>query len=163
MNYLINKLLYVYLLSLIPSFEGRYAIVVGSVLKLSPFLNLFVATLGIITLSVILPHLLPLIDNVALKLMGSRSRILRSAANLYIKYVGRIRRKSEKYVRRYGYLGLIFFVAVPLPGTGVWTGSLAAYIFGMEKKKTVISLFIGGFLSNIITFIPTYFGQALHL
>ena len=162
MSYLINKLLYIYLLSLIPSFEGRYAIVVGGVIKLNPFLSLITATLGVITLSIILPYSLPLIDNIALKLVGSKSRILRSAANLYIKYVSRIRRKSEKHIRKYGYLGLILFVAVPLPGTGVWTGSLAAYLFGMNKKETIISLFIGGLLSNTITFIPTYFGQALH-
>jgi len=162
LSYLINKLLYIYLLSLIPSFEGRYAIVVGGVIKLNPFLSLITATLGITTLSIILPYSLPLIDNIALKLMGSRSRILRSSANLYMRYVSRIRRKSEKYIRKYGYPGLILFVAVPLPGTGVWTGSLAAYIFGMNRKGTIISLFIGGLLSNIITFIPTYFGQALH-
>jgi uncharacterized membrane protein len=162
LSYLIKELLYIYLLSLIPSFEGRYAIVVGDVMGLNPFLVLVTATLGVTTLSIVLPLILPLIDNIALKLSESRSRILRSAANLYMRYVSRIRRKSEKHIRKYGYLGLILFVAVPLPGTGVWTGSLAAYLFGMNKKKTIISLFIGGLLSNIITFIPTYFGRALH-
>ena len=161
MSYLSNMLLYIYMLSLIPSFEGRYAIIIGSAIKLNPFLSLIAATLGIITLSIILPYSLPLIDNIALKLMNSKFRILRSTTNLYIRYVNRIRRKSRKHIHKYGYLGLILFVAVPLPGTGVWTGSLAAYLFGMKKKETIISLFIGGLLSNIITFIPTYFGQTL--
>ena len=161
MSYPINALLYIYMLSLIPSFEGRYAIIVGSVIKLNPFLSLITASLGIVTLSIILPYSLPLIDNIALKLMNSKFKILRSTANLYVRYVNRIRGKSGKHIHKYGYLGLILFVAVPLPGTGVWTGSLAAYLFGMKKKETIISLFIGGLLSNIITFIPTYFGQAL--
>ncbi len=162
MSYLISKLLYIYLLSLIPSFEGRYAIVVGGVMNLNPLLTLITATLAIATLSIILPYTLPAIDDVAVKLTHSKYRVLRRAAGLYMKYVMRVRRKSERHIRKYGYLGLILFVAIPLPGTGVWTGSIAAYLFGMNKKGTIISLFIGGLLSNIITFIPTYFGQALH-
>ena len=73
------------MLSLIPSFEDRYAIVIGGVIKLNPFLSLITVTLGIITLSTILPYSLTLIDNIALKPMDSRFKISRSTGNLYIK------------------------------------------------------------------------------
>ena len=41
-------------------------------------------------------------------------------------------RKHEKRYEKYGALFLLFFVAIPLPGTGVWTGSVAAFLFGIR-------------------------------
>ncbi len=74
---------------------------------------------------------------------------LRKIARLYIYYVERVRKKAHSYVEKWGFIGLTVFVAVPpLPGTGVWTGgALAAYLFGIEKKRTVPALILGGLLS----------------
>jgi uncharacterized membrane protein len=157
----LTDLVYVYLLSLIPSFEGRYALLAGIAMGLSPELSLLVATLGVITLSLILPLALPLLDDLMASLAGSGHTSLRSAAAIYLKYVKRVRERSKRYIRRYGLLGLIIFVAIPFPGTGVWTGSLAAYLFGMDRKSSAISLMIGGLISNAIMFVPAF--TAIHL
>lgn len=148
----VNGLLEVFLLSLLPTFEGRYAIVYGIGRGYSLSGTLIMASLGVLLLSLTLPLLLPLIDWVMLKLEDTP---LGKFAELYLKYVERVRRKAHPYVEKWGFLGLIVFVAIPLPGTGVWTGSLAAYIFGMEKRKTIPALIIGGLLSILITLIPS--------
>lgn len=147
-----NGLFYIFLLSLIPTFEGRYAIIVGIGKGYSLIDVLLVASLGILLLSIALPLALPFIDIVMLRLKGTP---LKRFAEFYLAYVGRVRRKAHSYIDRWGFFGLLLFVALPLPGTGVWTGSLAAYIFGIEKRKTIPALLIGGLLSILITLIPS--------
>lgn len=59
-------------------------------------------------------------------------------------------------VTRYQYLGLMIFVAIPLPGTGGWTGALAAAFLDMPLRKAIPSMFLGvliaGFLVTGITY-----------
>lgn len=147
-----NKFVEIFMLSLIPTFEGRYAIVYGIGRGYPVAGTLIFASLGVLLLSVALPLLLPLIDLVMLKLENTP---LGKFAELYLRYVERVRRKAHPYVERWGFPGLIIFVAIPLPGTGVWTGSLAAYIFGMEKRRTMAALLLGGLLSILITLVPS--------
>ena len=63
--------------------------------------------------------------------------------------------KGQK-VTKYKYLGLLLFVAIPLPGTGAWTGSLAAAFLDMPLRKALPSIFAGiviaGFAISILTF-----------
>ncbi|HDG63964.1 ligand-binding protein SH3 [Thermococci archaeon] len=147
-----DGMLEIFLLSLVPTFEGRYAIVYGIGRGYSIPGTLIMASLGILVLSLVLPIVLPVIDWVMLKLEGTS---LRKFAELYLRYIGRVRRKAHPYVERWGFLGLVVFVAIPLPGTGVWTGSLAAYIFGIEKREAILALIIGGLLSIVITLLPS--------
>ncbi|MDQ7792319.1 MAG: small multi-drug export protein [Clostridia bacterium] len=56
----------------------------------------------------------------------------------------RTRRKSEP-IQRYGYLGLLLIVAIPLPATGAWTGSIAAWLLGLPIGKSLAAV-IGGIL-----------------
>ncbi len=148
-------LIYTYLLSLVPSFEGRYALIVGIALGLNPIHSFIMASLGVLTLSVVLPTLLPFIDELMERLTTSKYFIIRKLALTYTTYLEKVRTKSRNYVKKWGFLGLIAFVAVPLPGTGVWTGALAAYILGIERLRSIRALIIGGLLSNIITLLPT--------
>jgi uncharacterized membrane protein len=147
----LNNLLEVFLLSLIPTFEGRYAIVYGIGRGYPLWGTLLAAALGVLLLSLVLPAVLPYIDRLMLWLDGTP---LRKVAHLYLYYIERVRKKVHPYVEKWGFIGLTIFVAVPLPGTGVWTGALAAYIFAVEKKQTVPALILGGLLSMAITLGP---------
>ncbi|MCD6428498.1 MAG: COG2426 family protein [Desulfurococcales archaeon] len=138
-------------LSLIPSFEGRYALLVGIASGLDPLTSFAAASVGITVLALVLPNILAYIDEVARALGESGYDVLSKVSELYLRYVGSVRRRVRKYIDKYGALGLIVFVAIPLPATGVWTGSLGAYILGMSKKRAMISLLIGGIASNLIT------------
>jgi len=62
----------------------------------------------------------------------------------------RTRKKFEKKYHKYGLLGLMLFVSIPLPGTGVWTGSIAAFLFGFEKKRALLFIFLGAIIAAIL-------------
>ncbi len=57
--------------------------------------------------------------------------------------------KGDK-VSRYKYLGLMLFVGIPLPGTGVWTGALAAAFLDMPLRKAMPSIIAGVILAGCI-------------
>jgi len=53
-------------------------------------------------------------------------------------------------VTKYKYLGLMIFVAIPLPGTGAWTGSLAAAFLDMRLSKAIPSVFLGVLIAGVL-------------
>ncbi len=55
----------------------------------------------------------------------------------------RARNKAHPYVERYGVLGLAVFVAIPLPGTGAYSGSVAAWLLDMEWHKAFLAVSLG--------------------
>ena len=69
---------------------------------------------------------------------------------LFDHIVERSRRKVHAKVEKYGYAGLILFVAIPLPITGAYTGTLGAWILGMDRRKTILAVFVGVIIAGII-------------
>ena len=59
-------------------------------------------------------------------------------------------RRRGKIINRYERIGLALFVAIPLPVTGAWTGSLAAVLFGLKFKHAFLSIFIGVLIAGTI-------------
>lgn len=59
-------------------------------------------------------------------------------------------RKKSGNIEKYKLLGLFIFVAIPLPGTGVWTGSLASVLLGLEKKEAVVTVFLGAAVCGLL-------------
>ena len=53
-------------------------------------------------------------------------------------------------IQKYGVWGLLLFVAIPLPGTGVWSGSLAAALLGMRFKWAFPAIFVGNLIACIL-------------
>jgi uncharacterized membrane protein len=53
-------------------------------------------------------------------------------------------------IEKYEEIGLMAFVAIPLPGTGAWTGALIAFLFGLDYKKSLSIIAIGVFIAGII-------------
>lgn len=78
--------------------------------------------------------------------------------NLFERFVEKTRHKVENKVKKYGYLGITLFVAIPLPITGAYTGTFGSWILGLEPKKTFLSVFIGVMISGTIVLAITYFG-----
>lgn len=62
---------------------------------------------------------------------------------------------SGDNIKKYGFYGLIFFVMLPIPGTGVYAGSIASYLFNFERKKAFLANTIGIFLSSLIVWVTT--------
>lgn len=57
---------------------------------------------------------------------------------------------AGKNLQKYGFWGLLIFVMVPIPGTGVYAGTIAAYLFGIERKRAFLANTIGIFFSCVI-------------
>lgn len=75
--------------------------------------------------------------------------------------VDRLEKKAHlkgKKVQKYQYLGLWLFVAIPLPGTGAWTGSLAAAFLGMRLKKAMPAVVLGVLTAGCIMLGLTHVG-----
>ena len=85
--------------------------------------------------------------------------------NLWNKFFDKIysytRKKTEKSIEKWETLALIIFVAIPLPFTGAWTGSLAAYLFGLDFKKSLACIFIGICIACFIVTLLTFAGIKL--
>lgn len=62
---------------------------------------------------------------------------------------------SGEKIKKYGFWGLIFFVMLPVPGTGVYAGSIASYLFKIEKQKAFYANTIGIFFSSVIVWVMT--------
>ncbi|MBR4933706.1 MAG: small multi-drug export protein [Clostridia bacterium] len=69
--------------------------------------------------------------------------------NIVDKLEAKAHGKAEK-VKKYEMLGLFLFVAIPLPGTGAWTGSLIAAVLGMRVKDSVPMICLGVFAAGIL-------------
>ena len=69
---------------------------------------------------------------------------------IFDHFVAKARIKVHTSVEKYGYLGLLIFVAIPLPMTGAWTGALGAWILGMDKKKASLAIMGGVLTAGII-------------
>jgi len=67
-------------------------------------------------------------------------------------------RKRGKVIEKYKSAGLILFVMIPLPVTGAWTGSVAAYLFGISFFPALLCIFIGICLAGVIVTILSLFG-----
>jgi len=139
----IMQWLWVSLLSMLPISELRGAIPLAiGVYKLNAY-----AVIPAVIAANFIP--VPFI----LKFLGPVERFLRRWKfwnNLMDRVFERTRRKTKKSIEKWETLALILFVAIPLPVTGAWTGSLAAYLFGLDFKKSLLCIFIGILIAGAI-------------
>ena len=77
---------------------------------------------------------------------------------LFDKIVVKTRNKLEGKIEKWGFWGLMIFVMIPLPITGAYTGSLAAWLFNIPKKKAFLSVVLGVIISGIIVTILSVSG-----
>lgn len=90
---------------------------------------------------------------------------------LFDRLVIRARLKLHDKVERYGYLGIALFVAVPLPVTGAYTGTLGAWVIGLDRKKTYLAVLLGVAIAGIVvsaiwlsgTHVFSFFIKEVHL
>lgn len=138
----IPPLLVAGLISMIPIFELRGGIPVGIALfKLHPVTVYF--TCVVFNLIPVLPILLLLNP---LRRLLSRVPPFRGL----FRYLERKAAKNKRLIERYEEIGLTLFVAIPLPVTGAWTGSIIAEVMGLKVMKSFLSITLGVALAGII-------------
>lgn len=136
--------LIIFIIAMSPVVELRGAIPVAlSVYQLSP-LNAYLWS--------VLGNLVPAV--VLLWLLEPVSRYLSRRFYFFSRFFGwlfeRTRRNHNHKFAIWGSLALIGFVAIPLPMTGVWTGSVAAFVFGIPFKKALPLISIGVIIAGIV-------------
>ena len=148
-----GEFLFTILVSMIPVIELRGGLPFGVALGLPPWAALLASMFG---------NLLPLpfiVVYIRRILQFLRRHIVRLD-----RLVDGIEKKAHlkgKKVTKYKYLGLMIFVAIPLPGTGGWTGALVAAFLDMPLRKAMPSIFAGVCIAGAIVFSITYGVTAL--
>jgi len=80
---------------------------------------------------------------------------------LFEKTVAKARTKVGEKVRKYGLWGLMVFVAIPLPITGTWTGTVGAWVLGLDRKKSILSIMLGILISGTIVTTVIFTGAGI--
>jgi len=140
----------VFLISMLPVFELRGSIPVGIVgFNLHP--------LGVYFLSII-GNIIPTFF--ILLFFGQFTKFAQHVPVLkrLLDWVFARTRKRSGLIEKYEELGLILFVSIPLPVTGAWTGSLAAYLLGLDFWKSIGCMFIGVCTAGVIVTVLSLMG-----
>ena len=147
LNFLPRELAVLFIAAL-PVIELRGAIPIGISLGLSPFYTTIISLIGSMIPA---PFILFTIKPIFVRLKKTR---------LFKKLVDKLTDRSLKYngekIQKYGVWGLVLVVAIPLPGTGVWSGSLAAAILNMQFKQALLAIFMGNIIAAILVMILSY-------
>ncbi len=133
--------LLVFLVSMFPIVELRGAIPLGFVLGMNPWIIYILSVLGNI---LPVPFILLLIRPILNYLLHTK---------LFRRFGEWLENKAMKHsekVTKYEMWGLFLFVAIPLPGTGAWTGALIAALLNMRMKKALPSIILGVMAAGII-------------
>ncbi len=138
----LTKALITFFVSLLPVVELRGAIPVGVALGLPHLTTFIVAYIGNL---LPVPFIILFIRNI-FEWMKKHSKALGRFAE---KMEKRAEDKKET-VQKYKFWGLLIFVAIPLPGTGAWTGSLVAGMLNMRLKDALPAVVVGVLIAGIL-------------
>ena len=153
--------LYVFIISILPLIELRGAIPVGAALGLPWYLNLPLAIFG---------NLLPI---PFILLFITRIFDLMAKFKLFRPIIEWLRKKADKHSTRVLgedaeindasrkmpigiFIGLMTFVALPIPGTGAWSGALVASLFNLPKRQSMLAITLGVLICGIIMTLASY-------
>ena len=145
-------LLIVFLMAMLPVVELRGAIPYGFAFGL-PWWQVMVAS--IIGNMLPVPFIILFIRKIFMWLKDRN----RFAGAIY-RFEKKLEKKAEKVVR-YQMFGLFLFVAIPLPGTGAWTGALIAAMLDMRVKEAFPPILLGVITAGIIVAVVTYGAASL--
>jgi len=140
------KYLSIFLVSMVPLIELRGAVPIAVGMELPYLPSLIVCVLGNM-----LP--VPLIYFFARKVLiwGADKKYIGKAFRFFLEKGEKSGRKLRKKAGRGGlFVALMLFVGVPIPGTGAWTGTLAASFLDMGIKSTAVSVGLGVMIAGII-------------
>lgn len=150
MEYMIWKILIVFLISMVPLIELRGAIpvAIGMDLGLPEWAVLIIAIIGNLV-----P--IPIIYFFAKKVLNWGStkckiKWFKKFCNFCLKKGEKAGGKLLKKAKAGVYIALYLFVAIPIPGTGAWTGTLAASILNLDFKKSMIAIVAGVLTAGLI-------------
>ena len=144
----VGRLLQTFLISMVPVLELRAGIPYGVSLGLEYHRAALAAILG---------NLFPV--PIIILFVRQVFAWLRKKSGRLDAWISGMENKAElkgEKVRRYGALGLVLLVAIPLPGTGAWTGALVAVVLGLRMRDALPAIIVGVVIAAAIVLGLTY-------
>ena len=175
-----KKIIYIFLISMLPLIELRGAIPVGAALGVEFYYNFIAAVIGnLLPVSFILlfiPKILeflarfkafrPMVEWLNKKAMKNKGKIAKTADEIPAEAdTGTVEAQDAKDLQPVkekspmpagAFIGLLLFVMIPAPGTGAWTGSLVAALFNYPKRRAFLAIMLGVLGSGVIMCLASY-------
>jgi len=139
-----KEIAWVLLITILPITELRGGIPLGISLGLDPLFTFFMAVIA--NALIFFPIFF------ALRLFYDK---LLFRIPLFDRYLDNLRKRGELKVEKYGFWGLFLFVALPLPITGAYTGTILAWLLGMDWRKAFPAVGLGVIVAGIIVLLIT--------
>ena len=148
--------LVVFFVSMVPLIELRCAIPISQIRHLPIVPSYMIAIIGNM-----LP--VPIIYLFARKVLewGADKPVIGGFFSWCLEKGEKGGKKLQQKAGRGLFLALLLFVGIPLPGTGAWTGTLAASILDMDFKSTVAAVMLGVLLAGIIMMVLSFAGVSI--
>ena len=143
----IKNILYIFLCSMVPIIELRGAIPMGAALDIPFYINYIISVVGNM---LPVPFILLFIRHI-LHWMKKIPKLDKIAA-----WIDNKAEKNKAKVLKYATFGLYIFVAIPLPGTGAWTGALVASMLDMRMKRSIPAILLGVMTACVIMSLASY-------
>ena len=142
---MIKNYFIIFLISMVPLIELRGAIPVSQAMQLPIIPSYIICIIGNMV-----P--VPIIYLFARKFLewGQDKKIIGGICRFFLEKGTKAGEKLQSKAGRGIFLALLLFVGIPLPGTGAWTGTLAASFLNMKFKQTVIAVMLGVLLAGLI-------------
>ena len=144
----LGKTILTLLWAMVPVIELRGAIPIGVGLGLPLWFSIAVSVVGNL---IPVPFIMLFIRQIF--------KWMRRVSKTFARIVDKMEEKADKHrdkVTRYGFWGLFILVAIPLPGTGAWTGALVAAMMELRFKTAIPAIFAGVIGAAIIVSFVTY-------
>lgn len=145
----VGEELCVFFCSMLPIIELRGAIPMGAAFGLPWWQTYLISIVGNM---LPVPIILLFVKSVLNWMAGCKVKFFNKVANKMFEKAEKNREKIEKYA----FWGLTLFVAIPLPATGAWTGTLVAALFDMKFWKSLLSALIGVMIAGVVMTLISY-------
>ena len=144
---LLNKVIGIFLISMLPIIELRGAIPIGVAIGLPWYLNMIVSIIG---------NMLPV---PFILLFSVKAFEFMKKHNIMVKFIEKIENRAKKRSEGLAtgeFIGLMLFVAIPFPGTGAWTGALIAALLQFNRKRSFFYIGLGVVIAAAIMTLASY-------
>ena len=138
-----SNILYVFFISMLPILELRASIPIAYAFGFPIFLNIIISVIGNM---LPIPFILIFINKILHLMSHSKISFFNKTAGFILKKAD----KNKDKITKYATWGLFLFVAIPLPGTGAWTGALLAVLLGMKPVKALGWIFLGVLTAGLV-------------
>ncbi len=140
---MLNPYIITTLLGLMPISEGRGAIIYGLSTGLNPY---YIFTISLVANITIIPILFSILK---------QTHFMQLTHRILGKRISSLIEKNKERFELYEELALLTFVAIPLPGTGAYTGAILASVLDLNRKKSFFIITLGIVIALTIVFLST--------